>query len=340
MEGWIFYFVTRNKAMPITFLQRDKQPGGADYDEFVFEIVDVEQDKKEKKMVQMTRTLLGPKEKTKWDSTTVLVMAGRCLIKWFKDNRNPLSLGTDNYRNYQYTKFVEWDLIEREILGMFYHFNRVLVADNSLSFLDLMISTEFSDVQLLTTMEYLTKRGFLIQDGYYTDFRVQRYKLNQLKVDDIEKRLETPKPLKMGENKYYREVDIKPEGDFVFVIMPFSEDEMEQNVYTEGIKPTVENTLRIQCLRSDEDLTPRKIDDKIYTLIKKSKIVIAEITTGNPNVFLELGIAQILNKDIILLNNKTQGIEVLPFDIRVDTVRFYSDIVELKKVLKEALEAI
>ncbi len=340
MQGWVFYFVTSNNVLPITFLERKIQPNGADYDEFVFEVMYVEQDRKEKNTVQMTRSLLNPKEKTEWDSTTVLVMAGRCLIKWLKNNRNPLSLGTDNYRNYQYTKFVEWDLIEREILGIFYHFNRALVANNSLSFLDLMISTEFRDVQLLTTIEYLTKRGFLIQEGHYTDFREQRYSVNRQRLDDIEKRLHTAKLVESGENKYYREVDISPKGDFAFVIMPFREDEMEQTVYTEAIKPTVQNTLKIECLRSDEDLTPRKIDDKIYTLIKKAKIVIAEVTTGNPNVFLELGMTQILNKDIIILNNKTQGVKLLPFDIRVDTVIFYTNFDELKRKLKKALEVI
>lgn len=340
MKGWVFYFVTLNTALTITFTDRKKQPGGADYDEFTFEVMDIEQGRKEKKTVQMTTSLLSPKEKTEWDATTVLVMAGRCLIKWLKDNRNPLSLGTENYKNYQYTKFVEWNLIEKEILGIFYHFDRTSVADNSLSFIDLMISTEFRNAQLITTMEYLTKRKFLIEDGYYTDFREQRYLLNHAKIDDIEKRLQNIQIHKIEENKYYKEVDISPKGDFAFVIMPFREEEMEQIVYTEVIKPTVQNTLKIECLRSDEDLTPRKIDDKIYTLIKKAKIVIAEVTTGNPNVFLELGITQILNKDIIILNNKTQGVKLLPFDIRVDTVIFYTNFDELKKKLKKALEVI
>lgn len=340
MEGWVFYFATARKAIPITFLQRNTQTGKNDYDDFVFEIMYVEENRKERKSVQMTRTLLNLKENIQWDATAVMIMAGRCLVKWLKDDRNPLSLGEDNYRDYEYTKFVQWEFIETEILAIFYHFNRALVADTSLSFLDLMISTEFRDVQLLTTMEYLTKRGFLVQEDYYTDFREQRYRLNQRKVDHIEKRLETPKPLEMGENKYYREVDIRPKGDFVFVIMPFGEDEMEQELYTEVIKPTVESTLEIECIRSDEDLTPGKVDDKIYTLIKKAKVVIAEVTTRNPNVFLELGMAQILNKDIISLNNRVQSDENLPFDIRVDTVTFYSDIEELKKELRKALEAI
>ena len=45
--------------------------------------------------------------------------------------------------------------------------------------------------------------------------------------------------------------------------------------------------------------------------IKKARILVAELSGRNPNVFYELGVAHAMNKDVILI---TQTLEDVPFD--------------------------
>ncbi len=42
-------------------------------------------------------------------------------------------------------------------------------------------------------------------------------------------------------------------------------------------------------------------DNKIYSYILRASFVVAEVTTRNPNVLYELGLAHMLEKDCIIL---------------------------------------
>jgi hypothetical protein len=92
-------------------------------------------------------------------------------------------------------------------------------------------------------------------------------------------------------NKYFQEIKIQATEPFCFVIMPFREEKFPQRIYTEIIKPFVESGFRISCYRVDEDHLPDRIGNKIYTYILRSSFIIAEVTSPNPNVFYELGLA-------------------------------------------------
>jgi hypothetical protein len=52
--------------------------------------------------------------------------------------------------------------------------------------------------------------------------------------------------------------------------------------------------------------------EDIWKSILQSRIIIADITGRNANVFYELGLAQCIGKDIILI---TQSIADIPFDL-------------------------
>lgn len=56
--------------------------------------------------------------------------------------------------------------------------------------------------------------------------------------------------------------------------------------------------------------------------ITESRIIIAEITDRNPNVFYELGAAHALGKNVILL---AQNENDIPFDIRSHRCILYED---------------
>lgn len=111
---------------------------------------------------------------------------------------------------------------------------------------------------------------------------------------------------------YFHKRDIEPEDDLVFVLMPFTEP-WSDYIWNEEIKPIVTGVDRhpLRCLRAD-DLFGHDVMIDIYESIAAARIVIADITGRNANVFYELGIAHTLGKDVILL---AQGTAHIPFDL-------------------------
>ena len=95
-----------------------------------------------------------------------------------------------------------------------------------------------------------------------------------------------------------------------FVLMPFS-GEMRP-VYEDHVKLVVE-ALGLTCTRADEILGGGPITSDIWEKICRSRVIVADLSGRNPNVFYELGIAHALGKDVVLLS---QGTTDLPFDIR------------------------
>lgn len=140
-------------------------------------------------------------------------------------------------------------------------------------------------------------------------------------------------------NRYFQEVTIEVTDEpFCFVIMPFREEEFPQRVYNEVIKPLVEIRFRIPCRRVDEDALPDRIDNKIYTYLMRAAFVIAEVTTSNPNVFYELGLAHMLEKTCIICTKQEPG--RLPFDINRIRAEHYSNDKQLVEILTRSIAAL
>src|SRR5262249_13302506 len=100
-----------------------------------------------------------------------------------------------------------------------------------------------------------------------------------------------------------------PEGADVFVIMPFSAG--LKFVYKENIKPVVKK-LKFSITRADDFFATNTVVSDVWNAINSAKIIIADCTKRNPNVFYELGIAHTLGKTCILI---AQNQEDIPFDI-------------------------
>lgn len=120
----------------------------------------------------------------------------------------------------------------------------------------------------------------------------------------------------------------------VFIAMPFTE-EME-DVYYYGIQTPV-NAAGYLCERAD--LTPFTGDilERIKTRIETASLVIAELTTANPNVFLEVGYAWGRDRPTILLARDAQK---LPFDVRGQRCLVYSRIRDLEEALARELQGL
>jgi hypothetical protein len=96
----------------------------------------------------------------------------------------------------------------------------------------------------------------------------------------------------------------------VFVLMPFCHE--LSPVYEDHIKRVVAR-LGLSVARADDVFTTSSIMDEIWTAIVGARVLIADCTGRNPNVFYETGIAHTLGKPVVLI---TQHSEDVPFDLR------------------------
>lgn len=106
--------------------------------------------------------------------------------------------------------------------------------------------------------------------------------------------------------------------DVVFVMMPF--EEPIGSYYEKLYKPAIEKA-GLTPRRADSDIFGSgKIIDQIWTGIHSAKILVAELTNRNPNVFYELGLAHALGKPVVLVSSNQADV---PFDLKHVRVIFY-----------------
>ena len=111
----------------------------------------------------------------------------------------------------------------------------------------------------------------------------------------------------------------------IAVMMPFNSSYVtpsEDPVY-KAIKMAGEQA-GFSCVRADEIRTPTDIKDDIFKLIEGSKIIVADLSGGNRNVYYEMGLAHARGRIVIPISGDD---EKLPFDIgHIRTVFFHRDI--------------
>jgi hypothetical protein len=121
--------------------------------------------------------------------------------------------------------------------------------------------------------------------------------------------------------------DMPVDERLIFVLTPFHQEFAgTYNV----IKQTIEE-LGFTCRRGDEEFQSQNILAHILQEMVRARLVIANISGRNPNVFYELGIAHALGKATLLI---AQVGESMPFDIGATRVLLYSNPQELSKDLR------
>jgi len=125
-----------------------------------------------------------------------------------------------------------------------------------------------------------------------------------------------------------------------FVLMPFKDDMKE--VYEKAIKPACEDA-GFRSLRMDELIAQGSynINKKIIHNIFVSNAIVADLTTWNPNVFYEMGIAHtIANKTVMIINKKDKP----PFDVGgyhcIQYEQTETDLEKLKLIITQNLKRI
>jgi hypothetical protein len=104
--------------------------------------------------------------------------------------------------------------------------------------------------------------------------------------------------------------DIQRKETDCFVMIPFNEPYL--TIFKDHIKKPLENEFKIIAIKADDIFKPEPIIDSVQYQIKKSDILIADITERNPNVYYEVGFAHALEKKIIFTS---QNVDSIPFDV-------------------------
>lgn len=106
--------------------------------------------------------------------------------------------------------------------------------------------------------------------------------------------------------------------DTCFVMQPFAAP--LGDYYEKIYKPAIEKA-GLTPMRADTDIfATGKIMDQVWTGINAAKVLVAELTSRNPNVFYELGLAHALKKPVVLVSAKEEDV---PFDLQHIRVIYY-----------------
>lgn len=139
----------------------------------------------------------------------------------------------------------------------------------------------------------------------------------------------------------------KKTKEVCFVIMPFGGwgDDYYETIY----RPAIESA-GLDTHRADDLFRPSTIVNDIWAYTKKARLLLADLSGKNPNVFYELGLAHALAKPVILI---AESIEEIPFDLRALRVITYDKhdpewgrnlrdkvAASVKEILKSPLDAV
>jgi len=107
-------------------------------------------------------------------------------------------------------------------------------------------------------------------------------------------------------------------GDTCFVMMPFA---LPIGGYYEKIYAPAIKKAGLTSIRADSELFGTgKIIDQIWRGINGAKVLVAELTSRNPNVFYELGLSHALEKPVVLVSSSENDV---PFDLKHIRVIYY-----------------
>lgn len=130
-------------------------------------------------------------------------------------------------------------------------------------------------------------------------------------------------------------------GDTCFVMQPFAAP--LGDYYEKIYRPAIEKAGLMPVRADAEIFGTGKIIDQVWTGINAAKVLVAELTSRNPNVFYELGLAHALRKPVVLVSSNEDDV---PFDLHHIRVIYY-DVTDpfwgtklLEKVAENILSAI
>ena len=159
-----------------------------------------------------------------------------------------------------------------------------------------------------------TERSYALATAQLEQLRVQRARdqeaLNELR--ELRRKI-VVRPHWSGQS-----FDVEP--DLCFLLMPFSEPWSDAVWRLIG---RIVTQAGFRCERADEK-DGRVIMDDIWQGVNKARLVVADLTGKNPNVTYEVGLADVLGKDVVLLSQTPDDV---PFDfLGIRLITYENDI--------------
>ena len=143
-------------------------------------------------------------------------------------------------------------------------------------------------------------------------------------------------------NPLFSTKSYEPEPALCVALVP--EGDSGQEVYTQIIKE-VANQHDLTCINYRSIFSLTSVIDSIWDHLNKARVIIADLSGKDPDIFYLTGISHALKKDVILLARDEEDI---PFDLRGPAHIIYSDQSysegiqsrnKLAEVLKQVLDA-
>lgn len=105
--------------------------------------------------------------------------------------------------------------------------------------------------------------------------------------------------------------------DTCFVMMPFGAwmDRYYREIYVPAIREA-----GLEPVRADELFSTGSVIEQIWEQISRAKVLLADLTDKNANVFYELGLSHAANKPVVFTTGKLDDV---PFDLRHLRVAVY-----------------
>lgn len=132
---------------------------------------------------------------------------------------------------------------------------------------------------------------------------------------------------KFLESNGIAENDLVIDERLIFVLTPFHPDSDDD---FRTIRETC-SAFGYKCIRGDEEHFRGDIFPQVLKRILKARLVIANINGRSPNVMYELGVAQAMDKPVLLVSRKPKD---LPVDIKSQRFLIYNDFPELDRLLR------
>lgn len=140
--------------------------------------------------------------------------------------------------------------------------------------------------------------------------------LKAFRAGDTDEPIEDPKPAGNGALIPSKSIMVEDAAkgrtflDTCFVMMPFGH--WFDAYYKELFAPAIKDA-GMEPLRADELFSTGTVIEQIWEQIQKAKILLADLTGKNANVFYELGLAHAAHKPVVFTSG---NLDDVPFDLR------------------------
>ena len=192
-------------------------------------------------------------------------------------------------------------------------------------------------VQLLRARA-LVDRSVLVSINGFTANALnfgRTHQIELIRLSELQNRLrgreqEVIKHVETGFEDEAKFVLKRPIRKRVFVVMPFAKK--FDDVYIIGIREVAER-LGLVVERADDIEHNNQILEVIQQKIRDYELIVADISTQNPNVFYEVGYAHAAGTPTILVSSDRRP----PFDLQSFNQIFYDSLVDLRDKLEKRI---